>query len=88
MSEADLLEYVKTQIKELSQFNDNEIKNWIDVTKDTIKNSGVKDELINSPAALGLIVQGVNDFRLRVNLLEDGTFLFLLTQLTLKGARL
>lgn len=84
ITDEELLSQVKTAIKELSNFNDDEITLWIKTAKQTLLNSKVPADVVNSDEVIGLITILVNNFRLRLNIEEDGTFKFLLTQFLLR----
>lgn len=81
MTEDDLLIEVKTGIKELSNYNDNEILLWVRTAKNILYNAGVKPDVVESEKVIGIATIIVDDLRLRRNILEDTNFTFMLTQL-------
>ena len=81
MTETELLANVKIAIKELSNYNDDEILLWIRTAKNILYNAGVKPDVVESENVIGIITVIVDDLRLRKNVMEDGNFTFMITQL-------
>lgn len=65
MEKEGLLKSVKLGLKELSNYNDDEIKLWIEAAIRFLENSGVKPDVARSEKALGVITLCVDSFRLR-----------------------
>lgn len=84
MTEAEILKTVKIGIKELSNYNDDEIKLWITTAKRMLVNAGVKQSVVDSGDVIGLITIIVDNLRLRKNILEDGNFMLLVNQEKMK----
>lgn len=61
MAEAELLEKVKTQLNITGNYQDETLKGYIREVQEYLRDAGVKDEVINSPASVGVIARGVSD---------------------------
>ena len=83
MDEEAKLQEVKTVLKELSDYNDEEIKLWISVVVDYMRGAGVSENRINSTSSIGLIALGVEALRLREDFSE--TFKSLVIQYAMRG---
>ena len=81
MTEDELLKQVKIGLKELSNYNDEEILLWVRTAKNVALDAGVSQEVVESEKAIGLITIAVNDLRLRKNVLENGNFNLIINQL-------
>ncbi len=85
MTDTELLTNVKIALKELSNYNDDEIMLWINTAKNIALDAGVKQDVVDSPKVIGLITIIVNDLRLRKNVLENGNFHLIVNQLRMSG---
>lgn len=83
MAETELLKQVKIALKELSNYNDDEISLWIKTAKGILIDAGVKPEVVASEKVVGIITIIVDDLRLRKNVLENGNFNLIINQLRL-----
>lgn len=83
MDEDTRLAKVKTLLKELSTYNDEEIKLWISAVMDFMEGAGVTPVKLQSEASIGLIALGVDALRMREPFSE--TFIMLVTQYALRG---
>lgn len=83
MNDAERLQAVKYGIKELSNYNDDEIKLWITSAMKFIEGAGASSEKVKSEQAIGVITLCVDHFRLRENFSQ--TTLMLVTQFALGG---
>lgn len=81
MTETELLDAVKIALKELSTYNDSEILLWVRTAKTILYNAGVKPDIVESEKVIGIVTVIVDDLRLRKNVMEDGNFTFMITQL-------
>lgn len=84
MTEADLLKQVKIALKELSNYNDDEISLWIKTAQGILLDAGVKPDVVASEQVIGAITIAVDDLRLRKNLLENGNFNLIVNQLRMR----
>ncbi len=84
MNEQEMLEAVKCGLKELSNYNDDEIKLWINASIGFIERSGVKPDVARSEKALGVITLCVNSLRLREPNFSQ-VIMMLIAQLALSG---
>ena len=84
MTETELLTQVKIALKELSNYNDDEIMLWIKTSKGILLNAGVRPEVVESEQVIGLITIAVDDLRLRKNVLENGNFNLIINQLRMR----
>ena len=84
MTNTEILYAVKVGLKELSDYNDEEIMLWIKASIKFLKNAGVKDSQIESGEALGVITLCVNSLRLREPNFSPITMM-MATQLALSG---
>ena len=84
MDKEKILTAVKCGLKELSNYNDDEIKLWIDSAIKFLLNAGVKQSQIDSGDALGVITLCVDSFRLREPNFSQ-VILMQVTQLALAG---
>lgn len=84
MEKEQLLKAVKCGLKELSNYNDDEIKLWIDTAIRFLENSGVRPDVARSEKAIGVITLCVDSFRLREPNFNQVT-LMQVTQLALGG---
>jgi hypothetical protein len=84
VNEQEILEAVKCGLKELSNYNDDEIKLWINASIGFIERAGVKPDVARSEKALGVITLCVNSLRLREPNFSD-VIRMLVTQLALSG---
>ena len=85
MTETELLKQVKIALKELSNYNDDEIMLWIKTAKNILLDAGVKPDIVASEKVIGAITIAVDDLRLRKNLLENGNFNLIINQLRMRG---
>lgn len=83
MTEAEILQSVKHGLKELSNYNDDEIKLWIKTAMNFLENAGCSSELVRSEKAIGVITSCVDHLRLRENFSQ--VTLMLISQLALLG---
>ena len=83
MSDQEILKAVKAGLKELSNYNDEEIMLWIKTAKKFLESSGVKPNVVHSEKALGVITLCVDSLRLRENFSQ--VTLMLVSQLALGG---
>lgn len=84
MSDVEMLEAVKHGLKELSNYNDDEIKLWLSSAISFLEHSGVNPEVARSEKALGVITLLVDSFRLREANFSQ-VILMQVTQLALVG---
>lgn len=84
MENTEMLKAVKHGLKELSNYNDDEIKLWINSAKGFLEASGVKPSVINSEKSIGVITLLVDSFRLREPNFSQ-VILMQVTQLALVG---
>lgn len=61
MTDAELLEQVKTGLNITGNYQDSTLRLYIDDTKNYMNDAGVPLELINSDVSVGVIVRGVSD---------------------------
>lgn len=61
MTEAELLNKIKTGLGITGTYQDETLKIYIDDVKEYLLNAGVNSETINSSAAVGVILRGVAD---------------------------
>ena len=61
MTEAELLEKVKTGLGISGDYQDDILKIHIDSVKNFMRSAGVAETVINSDASVGCILAGVND---------------------------
>ena len=85
MSDVEILKAVNHGLKELSNYNDDEIKLWLSSAISFLESSGVKSEVARSEKALGVITLLVDSFRLREANFSQ-IILMQVTQLALVGA--
>lgn len=83
MSDTEILEAVKCGLKELSNYNDDEIKLWITATIHFLEGAGVSSSVVRSEKAIGVITSCVDSLRLRENF--NQVTLMLVSQLALLG---
>ena len=84
MNKSEILKAVKIGIKELSDYNDEEILLWIDASIKYLENAGVSSTKIANGEANGVITLLVNKLRLRET--DFGRVLeFMVVQLALSG---
>ena len=83
MNDEEILVAVKHGLKELSNYNDDEIKLWIKLAIDFIIDAGTSPEKARSERAIGVITSCVDHFRLRENFSQ--VTLMLVSQLALGG---
>lgn len=84
MENVDMLKAVKHGLKELSNYNDDEIKLWLSSAISFLEHSGVSPEVARSEKALGVITLLVESFRLREANISQ-VILMQVTQLALVG---
>ena len=84
MLDVEMLKAVKHGLKELSNYNDDEIKLWLSSAISFLEHSGVKSEVARSEKALGVITLLVDSFRLREANFSQ-VILMQVTQLALVG---
>ena len=61
MTDAELLEKVKTALGHIPDYHNDILIGYIDEVKAFLKSAGVKDSVLGSNAAVGCIVRGVAD---------------------------
>ena len=61
MTEAELLEKVKTGLGITGTYQDETLKLYILEVKEYLLNAGVNSKILESPAAVGVIIRGVSD---------------------------
>lgn len=83
MTNEQILKAVKSGLKELSNYNDEEIALWITSAIKFIKSAGASEEKVRSEEAIGVITLCVDHFRLRENFSQ--ATLMLVTQFALEG---
>lgn len=83
MNNEEILEAVKFGLKELSNYNDDEIKLWIRLAIGFLEDAGVKPNVVRSERAIGVITLCVDHYRLRENFSQ--LTLMQITQLALRG---
>lgn len=84
MNNEEILKAVKTGLKELSNYNDEEIMLWINSSIKFLENAGVSPSKIYNGEAIGVITLCVNSLRLREANFSQTTMI-LITQLALSG---
>lgn len=83
MNETEILKKVKEGLKELSNYNDDELKLWIKLAMNFLEGAGVKPNVVRSEKAIGVITLCVDHYRLRENFSQ--LTLMSITQLALRG---
>ena len=81
MTDAEILQSVKYGLKELSNYNDDEIRLWITAAMNFLEGAGANPEKVRSEKAIGVITLCVDHFRLRENFSQ--ATLMLVTQFAL-----
>lgn len=61
MTDAELLEKVKTRLGITGDFQDEAVQGFIDDTKAFLKDAGISSEVLMSDASVGVISRGVAD---------------------------
>lgn len=61
ISEEDLLAKVKTALGITGEYQDDTLLIYIDEVKEYLRDAGVKDKIVNSNIAIGVISRGVSD---------------------------
>lgn len=84
MSKEEILKAVKYGLKELSNYNDEEITLWINSAMNFLESAGVKPDVVRSEKAIGVITLCVDSLRLREPIFSQ-TILMLASQLALGG---
>ena len=84
MTDTELLKQVKIALKELSNYNDDEILLWIRTAKHILLDAGIKPDIVDSEKVIGLITIAVDDLRLRKNVLENGNFMLIINQIRMR----
>lgn len=84
MTKEEILQSVKMGLKELSNYNDDEITLWINSAIKYLENAGVSSKKIDNGEALGVITLIVDKLRKRETDF-GGILSFMITQLALAG---
>ena len=61
MTDAEILEAVKNALGVTGEYQDATLKIYIGDVKEYMRSAGVKDDVLNSSAAVGAICRGVSD---------------------------
>lgn len=61
MTDAELLTKIKNGLGVTGDFQNDTIQVFIDDTKEFMRSAGIKESVVNSPASVGCILQGVTD---------------------------